>query len=127
MADISQIFGNSPLAGMLTKSSQRGSFNDDMPQSVSTPLGMSTAKGVAGGGGGGGGGVQDGLGQIYSGANTVSGAVNAATQALSGGGGNQPTPGLLLKKGGYVDKKGKINLGSGRVSTAVKNKASKNW
>jgi hypothetical protein len=35
-------------------------------------------------------------------------------------------PGAVYKKGGYV-KGGKLNLGSGRVSTASKNKSNPNW
>ena len=75
--------------------------------------------------GGGGGSAQDGLGQIDSGAGTVRSAISTAASALGGGGGSLP-PGAIYKKGGYV-KGGKINLGSGRVSTASKNKNSSNW
>jgi len=76
-------------------------------------------------GSGGGGSAQDGLGQIDSGSGTVRSALSTAASALGGGGGSLP-PGAIYKKGGYV-KGGKINLGSGRVSTASKNKNSSNW
>ena len=36
-------------------------------------------------------------------------------------------PGAVYKKGGYVNKDGKLNLGSGRVSTTSKNKSNSNW
>jgi len=76
-------------------------------------------------GGGGGGSAQDGLGQIDSGSGTVRGALSTAASALGGaGGGMQPG---LYKKGGYVSKSGKLNLASGRVSTATKNKNCSNW
>jgi hypothetical protein len=78
------------------------------------------------GGGGGGGGAQEGLGQIYSGAGTVGNAISTAAQALGGDSGTF-SPGPMYKKGGYVAKGGKINLGSGRVSTASKNKSNSNW
>jgi hypothetical protein len=80
----------------------------------------------AGGGGGGGGGAQEGLGQIYSGAGTVGNAINTAAQALGGGGGDVAQT-YAFKKGGYVGKGGKLNLGSGRVSTTSKNKSNSNW
>ena len=79
------------------------------------------------GGGGGGGGAQEGLGQIYSGAGTVGQAINTAAQALGGGGGDVAVPYPNFKKGGYVGKGGKLNLGSGRVSTTSKNKSNSNW
>ena len=77
---------------------------------------------------GGGGSAQDGLGQIDSGSGTVRGALSTAANALGGAGGGMQT----FKKGGsvkgnYTSKDGKLNLGSGRISTAVKNKASPNW
>lgn len=79
-------------------------------------------------GGGGGGSAEDGFGQIDSGVGTVRGAINTATQALGGGGGGSQLPiGATFKKGGYVAKGGKLNLGSGRVSTASKNKSNSNW
>ena len=82
----------------------------------------------AGGGGGGGGGAQEGLDQIYSGAGTVGNAIGTAAQALGGGGGSfSPGPIYMFKKGGYVAKGGKLNLGSGRVSTTSKNKSNSNW
>ena len=74
------------------------------------------------GGGAGGSSVEDGLGQIDAGAGTVRGAVGTAVSALGGG----LPPGATYKKGGYV-KSGKINLGSGRVSTTSKNKSNSNW
>jgi|APGre2960657373_1045057.scaffolds.fasta_scaffold35673_2 hypothetical protein len=77
-------------------------------------------------GGGGGGSAQDGLGQIDSGAGTVRSAISTAANALGGGGGSSLPVGAVYKKGGYV-KGGKINLGSGRVSTASKNKSNSNW
>lgn len=80
-----------------------------------------------GGGGGGGGTAQDGLGQIDSGAGTVRSAINTAASALGGGGGGSDRPLYEFKKGGYVGKGGKLNLGSGRVSTASKNKSNSNW
>jgi len=36
-------------------------------------------------------------------------------------------PGAVYKKGGYISKDGKLNLGSGRVSTTSKNKSNSNW
>jgi len=75
--------------------------------------------------GGGGGSASDGLGQIDAGAGTVRSAINTAASALGGGGSSLPA-GATYKKGGYV-KGGKINLGSGRVSTASKNKSNSNW
>jgi len=77
--------------------------------------------------GGGGGSAEDGFGQIDSGVGTVRGAINTATQALGGGGGSQLPIGATFKKGGYVGKGGKLNLGSGRVSTTSKNKSNSNW
>jgi hypothetical protein len=82
---------------------------------------------LGGGGGGGGGSAEDGFGQIDSGVGTVRGAINTATQALGGGGGGSLPTGAVYKKGGYVAKGGKLNLGSGRVSTASKNKRNSNW
>ena len=77
---------------------------------------------------GGGGSAQDGLGQIDTGSGTVRSALSTAASALGGGGGGGGgQPGLAYKKGGYVSKGGKINLGSGRVSTASKNKNCSNW
>ena len=76
-------------------------------------------------GGGGSGSATDGLGLIDSGAGTVRSAINQASTALGGGGGGLG-PDFAYKKGGYV-KGGKINLGSGRVSTASKNKSNSNW
>jgi len=82
----------------------------------------------ASGGGGGGGGAKEGLDQIYTGAGAVGNAINTAANALGGGGGGNPPAGTLtFKKGGYVNKNGKLNLGSGRVSTASKNKSNLNW
>ena len=66
--------------------------------------------------------VEDGLGQIDAGAGTVRGAVGTAVSFLGGG----LPPNATYKKGGYV-KSGKINLGSGRVSTTSKNKSNSNW
>ena len=86
-----------------------------------------------GGGGtsptGGGGSAQDGLGQIDSGSGTVRSALSTAASALGGAGGS-PMP--IYKKGGsvkssYTSSDGKINLGTGRVSTSTKNKASPKW
>jgi hypothetical protein len=74
---------------------------------------------------GGGGSAQDGLGQIDTGAGTVRGALSTAASALGGAGG--PPPGAMYKKGGYVSKGGKLNLGSGRISTASKNKNCSSW
>ena len=82
---------------------------------------------LVGGGGGKGGGAQEGLGQIYSGAGTVGNAIGIAAQALGGGGGDIAQPYASYKKGGYVSKGGKLNLGSGRVSTTSKNKSNSNW
>ena len=76
-------------------------------------------------GGGSSGSATDGLGLIDSGAGTVRSAINQASTALGGGGGGLG-PDFAYKKGGYV-KGGKINLGSGRVSTASKNKSNSNW
>ena len=101
-----------------------GDWTDTKPVPTISPVG---------GGGtsptGGGGSAQDGLGQIDTGAGTVRGALSTAANALGGAGGQ---PGLMFKKGGsvkgnYTSKDGKLNLGSGRISTAVKNKASPNW
>jgi hypothetical protein len=79
-------------------------------------------------GSGGGGSAQDGLGQIDTGSGTVRSALNTATSALGGGGGSSVPPALFpYKKGGYVSKGGKLNLGSGRISTATKNKNCSNW
>ena len=80
---------------------------------------------------GGGGSAQDGLGQIDSGSGTVRSALSTAASALGGAGGGLP-PGAMYKKGGsvkgnYTSKDGKLNLGSGRISTSSKNKASPNW
>ena len=77
---------------------------------------------------GGGGSAQDGLGQIDAGSGTVRGALSTAANALGGAGGGMP----MYKKGGsvkgnYTSKDGKLNLGSGRISTSSKNKASPNW
>ena len=80
-----------------------------------------------GGGGGGGGSATDGLGQIDAGAGTVRSAISTAANALGGGGGSSLPVGATYKKGGYVAKGGKINLGSGRVSTTSKNKSNSNW
>jgi hypothetical protein len=80
--------------------------------------------------GGGGGSATDGLGQIDTGSGTVRSALSTAASALGGGGGGVTTIGGQpnnYKKGGYVAKGGKINLGSGRVSTASKNKNCSNW
>lgn len=79
---------------------------------------------------GGGGSASDGLSQIDAGAGTVRTAIGTAANALGAGGGGQSAPNgpfPLFKKGGYVTKSGKINLGSGRVSTATKNKSNSNW
>jgi len=79
-------------------------------------------------GSGGGGSAQDGLGQIDSGSGTVRSAINTASSALGGGGGGSSLPpGAIYKKGGYVSKDGKLNLGSGRISTSTKNKNCSNW
>jgi len=80
---------------------------------------------------GGGGSAQDGLGQIDAGSGTVRGALSTAANALGGASGGLP-PGAMYKKGGsvkgnYTSKGGKLNLGSGRISTSSKNKASPNW
>lgn len=103
---------------------------------------MGTVNDGAGGtplatGSGGGGSAQDGLGQIDTGSGTVRSALNTATSALGGGGGSSLPPGggggslppelIMYKKGGYVSKGGKLNLGSGRISTATKNKNCSNW
>ena len=79
--------------------------------------------------GGGGGSATDGLGQIDAGAGTVRSAISTAASALGGGGGGGAVPAgsYTFKKGGYVAKGGKLNLGSGRVSTASKNKSNSNW
>jgi hypothetical protein len=77
--------------------------------------------------GGGGSSAQDGLGQIDSGAGTVRSAISTAASALGGGGGGELPVGATYKKGGYVGKGGKLNLGSGRVSTTTKNKSNSNW
>jgi hypothetical protein len=91
------------------------------------PVGLGSAFG-----GGGGGSAQDGLSQIDSGSSTVAGAIGRAADALGGGGGGggqiaQPQ----FKKGGsvkkYTDSNGKLNLGSGRVSTSSKNSKQSNW
>lgn len=39
----------------------------------------------------------------------------------------QPSREYSYKRGGYVSKNGKLNLGSGRSTTATKNKKSSNW
>jgi hypothetical protein len=39
----------------------------------------------------------------------------------------QPAREYSYKRGGYVSKNGKLNLGSGRSTTATKNKKSSNW
>ena len=98
--------------------------------------GLSVVPGSGSGGGapmpsvGGGGSATDGLGQIDAGSGTVRGALSTAASALGGAGGGVTTiggqPGLY-KKGGYVSKGGKLNLASGRVSTATKNKNCSNW
>lgn len=99
---------------------------------------MGTVNDGAGGtplatGGGGGGSAQDGLGQIDTGSGTVRSALSTAASALGGAGaGGGLLPGAMYKKGGsvkgnYTFKGGKLNLGSGRISTASKNKASPNW
>jgi len=92
-------------------------------------LGQMTPQSSGGGGvaytGGDGGTAQDGLGQIDSGAGTVRSAINTATSAL--GGGSSLPVGATYKKGGYVAKGGELNLGSGRVTTASKNKSNSNW
>ena len=80
--------------------------------------------GGIGGIGGGGGSATDGLGQIDSGAGTVRSALSTAANAL--GGGDRPSF-QTFKKGGYVSKGGKLNLGSNRVSTTSKNKSNSNW
>lgn len=109
--------------------------------SLAGALGMPMDKGIPsyGGGdaggtsptgvGGGGGSASDGLGQIDSGSSTVRSAINTATSALGSGsgGGGSSHPLYEFKKGGYVGKDGKLNLGSGRVSTTTKNKSNSNW
>ena len=75
---------------------------------------------------GGGGSAQDGLGQIDTGSGTVRSALSTAASALGGAGGSS-SPQPIYKKGGYVAKGGKINLGSGRISTASKNKNCSSW
>jgi hypothetical protein len=101
-----------------------------------TGMSVSLPRYDGGGGGtspmGGGGSAQDGLGQIDSGASTVRGAISTAANALGGGGGSSLPVGAVYKKGGsvkgnYVSSDGKINLGSNRVSTSVKNKTSPKW
>lgn len=84
--------------------------------------GSAVAAGALGGSGGGGGAsAQDGLNQISGGSDTVANAISKASEALSGG----------FKKGGsvkkYTSSGGKLNLGSGRVSTASKNSKQSNW
>jgi hypothetical protein len=55
------------------------------------------------------------------------GAIPKAPAQISYAPVEKPTPiGYSMKKGGYV-KGGKINLGSGRVSTTTKNKSNSNW
>jgi hypothetical protein len=73
------------------------------------------------GGGGGGGSAQDGINQINSGAQTVSGAIGSAQNALGGGGGAIPEPQSTFKKGGSVGKT------ATKVTTASKNKTTPNW
>ena len=73
-------------------------------------------------GGGGGGSAEDGIGQINSGASTVSSALNSAKNALGGGGGGaEPQGGYTFKKGGSIKKT------STKVTTASKNKSNSNW
>lgn len=83
----------------------------------------------------GGGSAMDGLNQVDQGAQTTRGAIGTAQNALGG----NPTGGAtgngissaMYKKGGSVkrhsDNSGKLNLSSGKVSTAVRNKSNPNW
>ena len=113
----------SSLAGALGMPMQGGipGYGDGDTGGTSTTGGTSPL--------GGGGSATDGLGQIDAGAGTVRSAISTAANALGngGGGGGGEKPMFEFKKGGYVDKGGKLNLGSGRVSTATKNKSNSNW
>ena len=90
-------------------------------------------------GGDGGGGAQGGLNQINQGSQTVASAIGSAEQALGGAGGNETGPNerQFYKKGGGVKKDmpvkknyttgGRLNLGSGGVSTASRNSKNSCW
>jgi len=92
------------------------------------PIGPSKGIGSSSGGGGT---AQDGLSQINNGSSTVAGAIGRAADALGSGGGQVAEPQYMFKKGGsvkkYTDSSGKLNLGSGRVSTSSKNSKQSNW
>ena len=104
---------------------------------------------------GSGGGAQGGLDTVNQGAGQIGKsladvgasmkqsdlALEQGRQALGGGGGgsgggfNPMNPAFhekpgIYKKGGavnYTDKSGRLNLGSGRISTTTSNKSNSNW
>jgi hypothetical protein len=120
--------GISSLGSILNVGISDGPY---MPGSPLNPLNAPSFGGSIGGGGEGGGGAEAGLSQIDAGANTVRSAISSAQSALGGGGGNS-YPSYIYKNGGsvknsYTTKDGKLNLGSGRISTASKNKSTPNW